>query len=74
MQDLPGNGLGASVGKCAGPHAECSACNGHQTVHSSALYVSGSRGQTAAALRGCWHCRSRGYYCRAEPRCHPDHP
>jgi hypothetical protein len=58
---------------CVGPHVECQGCMGSRHMHSMALYVSGGHGQSAPTLRTCWHCKGRGYSCRATTRCAPPH-
>ncbi|TDC20521.1 hypothetical protein E1265_21820 [Streptomyces sp. 8K308] len=60
--------------ECPGPHRQCQACTGSRIEVRETLYVSSDgRGQGVAAPHRCWHCKGRGYYCTATPRCHPAH-
>ncbi len=60
---------------CPGPHQQCQACTGRRTEVRETLYVPvAGPAMGVPAPHRCWHCKGRGYLCRApEDRCTPPH-
>lgn len=61
-------------GDCPGPHGRCHACAGHRVEYRETLYLPvAGRVRAVAAPHRCWHCKGRGWGCRATERCTPRH-